>query len=110
MRSARGFTLTELAVVMAIVAFLLGGLMYTLAAQTEQRNFEETRRRLDLARELLLGFAIVNGRLPCPATSTSNGIEAPAGGGACTGYLPDAPEPTGTTGFLPAVTIGFNPV
>ena len=98
MRRARGFTLTELAVVMAIVAFLLGGLLYTLSAQTEQRNFEDTRRRLEQARELVLGFAIVNGRLPCPATATSNGSESPAGGSTCT---------TGYAGWLPASTIGF---
>ena len=104
---ARGFSLVELAVVMTIVALLLGGLMYTLSAQVEQRNFEETRRRLQQARDLLFSFAIVNGRLPCPATSASNGDEAPAGGGACTGYLPNSAN---TSGFLPATAIGFQPV
>ena len=74
--AVRGFTLTELAVVMAIVAFLLGSLMYTLSAQVEQRNFEETRRRLELARELLLSFAITNGRLPCPARSAATATAA----------------------------------
>lgn len=96
----RGFSLVELAVVMTIVAFLLGGLIYTLSAQIEQRNFEETRRRLDQARELLLGFAIVNGRLPCPATAASAGDELPAGGGTCS-MLPVY------GGWLPAKRIGF---
>jgi prepilin-type N-terminal cleavage/methylation domain-containing protein len=102
-RSEHGFTLTELAVVFVIISLLLATAMYTLSAQTDQRNFEETRRRLDAARELLLAFAIVNGRLPCPATAGSSGDEAPAwpaGGGVCT-----APGPYG--GFLPARTIGF---
>ena len=99
-RAAAGFSLVELAVVMTIVALLLGGLIFTLSAQTEQRNFEETRRRLDQARELLLGYAIVNGRLPCPATAVSSGDESPVGGGACT---------TGFSGWLPARTIGFQP-
>lgn len=98
----RGFTLTELAVVMAIVAFLLGGLLYTLTAQTDQRNFEETRRRLDQARDLVIAFAIVNGRLPCPASATSSGDESPAGGAAaCTNYY---------DGFLPAKAIGYQQV
>src|SRR5919204_6138367 len=70
-----GFTLVELAVVLTIVAFLLASLMYTLSAQTEQRNFDDTRRRLEQARELVLSFAIVNGRLPCPARSNSAGAE-----------------------------------
>jgi prepilin-type N-terminal cleavage/methylation domain-containing protein len=96
----RGFTLTELAVVFVIVSLLLGTAMYTLSAQMDQRNFEETRRRLEAARELLLAFAIVNGRLPCPATAGSSGDEAPTGGGTCA-----SPGPYG--GFLPARTIGF---
>jgi type II secretory pathway pseudopilin PulG len=100
-RGARGFTLTELAVVFLVVSMLLATAMYTLSAQTEQRNFEETRRRLDAARELLLGFAVANGRLPCPATSASAGDEAPAGGGTCT---------TSYGGFLPARAIGFQVV
>jgi len=102
----RGFTLTELAVVLTIVAFLLGSLMYTLSAQTEQRNWDSTQRRLEEAKELLLVYAIVNGRLPCPATSTSNGAESIATaagsgtGGTCT---------LNYDGWLPAVTIGFAP-
>lgn len=100
MTRANGFTLVELALVFAIVALLMASLMYTLSAQVEQRNFEDTRRRLEQARELVLGFAIVNGRLPCPATETSAGVEDPAGGGTCT------PTP-GLPGSLPARTIGF---
>jgi prepilin-type N-terminal cleavage/methylation domain-containing protein len=98
-RAASGFTLVELAVVMAIVALLLGGLMFTLSAQTDQRQFEESRRRLEQARELLIGFAITNGRLPCPAPSTG-GDESPSGGGTCTSM----------SGWLPAKTIGYQHV
>ena len=100
-RRQRGFSLVELAVVLAIVALLLGTLMYTLAAQTEQRAREQTQRTLEQAREALLGYAIANGRLPCPASAASAGIESPAGGGDCSNYY---------DGFLPAVTIGFQPV
>jgi prepilin-type N-terminal cleavage/methylation domain-containing protein len=102
-RRCRGFSLTELAVVFTIISLLLAAGMYTLSAQTEQRNFEETRRRLEAARELVLAFALVNGRLPCPASTTTGataGFEAPAGGGTCT-----APGPYG--GWLPARSIGF---
>ena len=93
-----GFSLVELAIVLLVVTLMLSSLLYTLSAQTEQRNFEDTRRRLEQARELVLAFAIVNGRLPCPATAASAGVEDPVGGGNCT-------TPNG--GWLPARTIGF---
>lgn len=82
-RGERGFTLTELAVVFAIVALLLASAMYTLSAQTEQRNFEDTRRNVEDARNLVLAFAMVNGRLPCPARSTSAGDEVRNAAGEC---------------------------
>jgi len=93
--------------------------MYTLSAQTEQRNFEETRRRLELARELVLTFAMVKGKLPCPARSiatatpaTTAGEEVNAGG--TTGCVGDSVTDYygGTSGgvtfgLLPARSIGF---
>jgi len=103
LRSA-GFSLIEMALVLAIVGFVLGGMMLTLSAQVTQHNIDETQNRLKQARDALLGFAIANGRLPCPATATSNGVESPANGGTCTNV-------SGIyTGYLPAVTLGFQPV
>lgn len=105
-RSVRGFTLVELAVVLAIVGLLLGSILYTLSAQVEARNFSETNRRLEQARELLLAYVVVHGRLPCPATLASNGVEsiataaASGTGGTCSAYY---------AGYLPAVTLGFSP-
>jgi len=95
---ARGFTLTEMAVVFAIVALLVAGAMATLSSQIEQRNYDETRQRLDSAVEALIAYAIVNRRLPCPATAGTTGDESPTGGGTCA---------TNFSGFLPAKTIGI---
>jgi prepilin-type N-terminal cleavage/methylation domain-containing protein len=100
-RKDSGFTLTELAVVMTIVALVLASAMYTFSAQIENRNIVDTQRNLEDAKEMLLGFAILNGRLPCPASTTSNGDEAPAGGGSCT---------NGYAGYLPARALGYSPV
>jgi len=97
--NAKGFTLVELAVVLAIVALLLSTTLFTLSAQTENRNFEENRRRLEQVRELTLAFAISKGRLPCPATSTSLGQESFTSG-TCTSFY---------DGFVPAKTLGFSP-
>lgn len=124
MRNPRGFTLTELAVVLTIVALLLASLMYTLSAQTEQRNLDETRRRIEQARELLLSYAIVNGRLPCPAryasdASNSQGLEsfctaaATSSVSTCSGSETTTVQAHGTCsnhfdGYLPAATLGYS--
>jgi prepilin-type N-terminal cleavage/methylation domain-containing protein len=103
---AHGFTLLEMAVVVAVVAVLLGGILVPLATQVEARRIAETRRLLEQAREALIGFAVANGRLPCPASATSSGAESPVGGGSCThpydGFLPAA-----TLGILPTDDAGF---
>jgi len=97
-----GFTLTELAVVLTVVGLLLAGAIYTLGAQMEQRNLSDTQRRLDDAKDLLLAYALVNGRLPCPAAPGTTGDESPAGGAAaCTNPY---------DGFLPARTLGYQPI
>lgn len=101
----RGFTLIELALTLAIFGVLAAGLLVPFVAQVTQRKVAETERALESAREVLLGFAAANGRLPCPATDASNGVESFAGGGsaangACATF----------SGFLPAVTLGFTPI
>ncbi|GAB4170727.1 MAG: hypothetical protein OHK0026_17950 [Rhodocyclaceae bacterium] len=85
-------------IVLLVVSVLLGGLLMPLSAQIESRNLEETRRRLDEVREALLGFAAANGRLPCPATAASNGVEDPPGGGTCS---------VAYYGFVPGKTLGL---
>jgi prepilin-type N-terminal cleavage/methylation domain-containing protein len=65
-----GFTLVELAMVLFIVSLLIGGLLMPLSAQNEVRGRQETDRALANIREALIGFAAINGRLPCPADRT----------------------------------------
>jgi prepilin-type N-terminal cleavage/methylation domain-containing protein len=95
----RGFTLIEMVMVLFIVALLLGGLLPTISGQVEQRRVSETRKQLDEIQQALIGYAVINGRLPCPASSGSNGAESPLGGGSCTNFY---------NGFVPAATLGLS--
>lgn len=100
----QGFTLVEMAMVLVIVGLLLGGGLTVLSTQIEQQKVKGTERQLDEIKEALIGFAIANGRLPCPAPATS-------ATGAATAGLEPTPLPNGCTnesGVLPWATLGFN--
>lgn len=71
-----GFSLVEMAIVLAIVGLLLAGLLPTLSGQMEQQRRNETRKYMAEVRDALLGYAIVNKRLPCPATNDSGVAQA----------------------------------
>lgn len=113
----RGFTLIELAMVAFIVALLVGGLLLPLSAQQDIRNYGDTQKILADARDALLGFAMANDRLPCPASATSNGVESfctNSGSGPCgtplTSYQSHGRCSNPYNGFFPAVTLGVAPV
>ncbi len=101
-RAPRGFTLLEHAVSLSIIALVLGSIMVPLQTQIETRKHDETRRLLELAHEMLLGYAAANGYFPCPADGASNGQE-PLGTNHLTGSCPVL------HGFLPAALLGFRP-
>jgi prepilin-type N-terminal cleavage/methylation domain-containing protein len=105
--SERGFTLTEMAVVLVIVSLLIGGMILPMSAQQDIRYVAETETTLKNIHEALLGFAAANGRLPCPAAPAGDGRESfdtgasgSADNGLCSNYL---------DGFLPAVSLGIQP-
>jgi prepilin-type N-terminal cleavage/methylation domain-containing protein len=64
----RGFTLVELALVVGIMAILLGGLLVPLSRSIEQKAVAATQANLEAAQQALLGYALINGSLPCPDT------------------------------------------
>jgi prepilin-type N-terminal cleavage/methylation domain-containing protein len=77
----KGFTLAELAIVLVIVALLVGGMLVPLSAQRDLQDIRETQRQLSDITEALLGYAAshaatVDGRpyLPCPDID-GDGIE-----------------------------------
>jgi len=104
-RRCRGFTLVEMAIVLLIMGLLLGGGLTVLSAQIEQQRINDTQRQLEQAREALIGFALANGRLPCPASAT-----IPAGV-ALAGQEPTPVLAAGcanAAGVLPWATLGVS--
>lgn len=97
-KKQHGFSLVEMAVVLVIIGLLVGSLLVPLSTQMEQQRRSSTISLLDEVKEALLGFAVANDRLPCPAIPASAGVEAPLGGGNCTNQF----------GFVPAVTLGLS--
>lgn len=112
--STRGFTLLELAIALFIITLVLGALLVPLTTQIAQRRISDTQKTLDDLKEALLGFAVSNTRLPCPASATSNGVES-----FCTSATPN---PCGAElltyqahgrcfaqydGFVPGITLGL---
>lgn len=95
-----GFSLVEMAIVLVIVALLLAGLLPTLSSQVEQQRRSETRKQMDEIKEALIGYAIINGALPCPTFQTDP-THAGYGVAAAT-----CPAPT-TEGYLPWKTLGL---
>lgn len=88
MKREHGFTLIELAIVLIIITFLVGGLAGPLSVQIQARRVTETQKTLEEARDAIVGYAMTHrtpaGRphLPCPDT-TGDGREDRNAGGAC---------------------------
>ena len=123
-RLQRGFTLVEIAIVLLIVAILLGYSVAMLPIQQELKQYRKLDQQMDDIVDHLIGFAQVNGRLPCPDTDgdlnglgagTLNGLEDPDDYVDNVDTLGVAPPTSdgiidsckGFYGFLPAGTLGL---
>ena len=95
-----GFSLVEVAIVLLIVGLLLGGLLMPLSAQIDQQRNSDTKKAEDEIVQALIGYAVANGRLPCPATATLATGVANAG---------VANPPTAFSQILPATHFGCTP-
>ena len=92
-----GFTLVEVAIVLLIVSILLGYTVALFPRQQELKQYRAVEREMDELIEAIVGFAQVNGRLPCPAVPNSGGNEFGGGGANCNFY----------GGFVPVNTLGL---
>jgi prepilin-type N-terminal cleavage/methylation domain-containing protein len=94
-----GFTLVEMAVVLAIISLLIGALLMPYSTQQKMQRIEQAKKGLDEIKEALIGYAAQqpDGNLPCPAVSPTNGQEdRNAGTGLCNKRV----------GLVPWVTLG----
>jgi prepilin-type N-terminal cleavage/methylation domain-containing protein len=96
-RIQSGFTLIEIAMVLLIVTILLGYTVALFPRQQELKQYRAVEQEMDEIIAAIVGFAQVNGRLPCPAIPNSIGLES-GGGGADCGFF---------GGFVPVNTLGF---
>ena len=96
--AVKGFTLVEVSIVLLIVTILLGYTIAMFPVQQELKQYRQAQKEVKEIKEALIGFAQINGRLPCPALPSSQGREAGGGGSNCTRYQ----------GFVPATTLGIS--
>lgn len=73
---ARGFTLLELAIVLLVLSLTLGTLLGPLPAYLDQRRWRQAQTDLQAIRSALTAFAVVSGRLPCPARESDPALPA----------------------------------
>ncbi len=97
---SQGFTLVEIAVVLVIIGFIFGSILGPLSTQRNNQNIKSTENLLEDIHDALLGFASLNGYLPCPASTTSNGLEDRTGGAGS--------DCSAEHGFIPSATLGLN--
>jgi len=118
-----GFTLIEVAIVLLIVTILLGYTVAMYPVQQELKQYRQLRSDMDQIIEHLIGYAQVNGRLPCPDT-TGDVNASVSGAGTIDGqedWDDEIINATGAAGqdnlidnckgffgFLPAGTLGMN--
>lgn len=119
----QGFTLVEIAIVLLIVTILLGYSVAMFPLQQELKQYRQLEKEMDDIVEHLIGFAQVNGRLPCP--DTNGDINTTATIGVIDGQedFDDLDDNVDTdlggadglvdsckafSGFLPAGTLGMN--
>jgi prepilin-type N-terminal cleavage/methylation domain-containing protein len=108
--SESGFTLVEIAIVLLVVAVLLGYTVALFPKQQELKKYRAAEQEMDQIIGAIVGFAQVNGRLPCPAIPNTAGAEDGGGAANCNNFGGFPPANTlGLTGRLNADSLMLDP-
>jgi prepilin-type N-terminal cleavage/methylation domain-containing protein len=78
-KADQGFTLIEVAIVLAIVSLLIGMGLQTYSKSLDNAKIKTTGERMDKIEAAITLFAIQNGYLPCPADGSLNTASASFG-------------------------------
>ncbi|MFO1243087.1 MAG: type II secretion system protein [Rickettsiales bacterium] len=97
-RTAHGYSLLELSIVLAVLGLFAGGLATFVTRDQSAKNISLTNARLDEIDDAIKRYYVRNGYLPCPASATT--AESSASFGASTDCTIAAPA--GTTDVTPA--------
>lgn len=106
-KNITGFSLIEMAIVLAITGLFLGLLLSTLSAQREMQNIVNTRNTLEQVKTSLMSYAMTNGRLPCPAAAPQPDHSVKAVEQV---NITTAGDCVTFNGFVPGVTLGLAPL
>jgi prepilin-type N-terminal cleavage/methylation domain-containing protein len=98
-RNRAGFTLIEMAIVVALFGLLLGGGLLGVGKFFDRLASQDTRNRLTRVERALATYVIQNGELPCADTDT-DGLSNDT---ACSG----APSASVVQGLVPYRTLGL---
>ncbi|MDG6779110.1 type II secretion system protein [Thiomicrorhabdus sp. zzn3] len=91
-RMQKGFTLIEIAIVLAILGILFGAGFTGLGAYMDNANQAHTMGNLKVTKRALLDFVMVNKYMPCPDTDTpADGKENRAADQSCSGSVGTVP-------------------
>ena len=93
----RGFTLIEVAIILAIIGVIAGMGLPILNKYHTNHKISATKERMEQITYVLAGYVLAHGSLPCPSPSENNGISLP------TCLLPNAAQ-----GYLPFETLGID--
>lgn len=91
----QGFSLVEMAIVLIIFGLFLSATLIPLSAQRDLSDYRTSRADLEQIKEALYGYALTNGKLPCPDTIGNDGV------------IDTCPSTSGSTGGdIPWATLG----